>query len=202
MTWKWIQALLSFSLISESKRKAIFPNEKLTPANIILKTYTNEPIEVVGTVNVHVQYEGQLKKLVLVMIAGEGPSLLSHNWLNHITLNWKKVFAVRTLCLESLNKSMQRHKSLFSEGLGTIEPFQATLHIQPGAKPRFFKPRSVPFTIRGAVGSELDQLEQQGVLVKTSSSDWAAPIVAVPKKEGKFQICGDYKVTINQALNV
>ena len=149
-----------------------------------------------------VQYEGQLKKLVLVVIAGDGPSLLGRNWLSHITLNWKKVFAVRTLRLESLNKLMQRHKPLFSEGLGTIEPYRATLHVQPGAKPRFFKPRSVPFAIRGALGSELDRLEQQGVLVKTSSSDWAAPIVAVPKKDGKFRICGDYKVTVNQVLNV
>ena len=192
----------ALSLISDSKRKAMFPKEKLRPASIILKTYTNEPIKVMGTLNVRVQYEGQLKKLVLVVIAGKGPSLLGRNWLNHIALNWKKVFAVRTLRLESLNKLMQRHKSLFSEGLGTIEPYRATLHIQPGAKPRFFKPRSVPFAIRGALGSELDRLEQQGVLVKTSSSDWAAPIVAVPKKDGKFRICGDYKVTINQALNV
>ena len=42
----------------------------------------------------------------------------------------------------------------------------------------------------------------EGVLVKTISSDWAAPTVAVAKKEGKFRICGDYKVTINLALNV
>ena len=155
-----------------------------------------------GTLNVRVQYEGQLKNLVLVVIAGDGPSLLGRNWLNRIVLNWKKVFAVRTLRLESLNKLMQRHKALFSEGLGTIEPYRATLYIQPGAKPRFFKPRSVPFAIRDALGSELDRLQQQGILVKTSTSDWAAPIVAVPKKDGKFRICGDYKVTINQALNV
>ena len=103
----------ALSLISESKRRAIFPNEKLRPANLILKTYTNEPIEVMGTLNVRVQYEGQLKKLVLVVIAGDGPSLLGRNWLNHIVLNWKKVFAVRTLHLESLNKLMQRHKALF-----------------------------------------------------------------------------------------
>ena len=177
----------ALSLISDAKRKAMFPKEKLRPANIILKTYTNEPIEVMGTLNVRVQYEGQLKKLVLVVIAGDGPSLLGRNWLHHIVLNWKKVFAVRNLRLESLNKLMHRHKSLFSEGLGTIEPYRATLYVQPGAKPRFFKPRSVPFAIRHALGNELDRLEQQGVLVKTSSSDWAAPIVAVPKKDGKFR---------------
>ena len=31
---------------------------------------------------------------------------------------------------------------------------------------------------------------------------WAAPIVAVLKKDGRFQICGDYNVTINQVLSV
>ena len=35
-----------------------------------------------------------------------------------------------------------------------------------------------------------------------SHSDWAAPIVAVPKQDRKFRICGDYKVTVNQVLSV
>jgi len=33
-------------------------------------------------------------------------------------------------------------------------------------------------------------------------SIWAAPNVAVPKKDGKVRICGDYKVTINPAIDV
>ena len=57
-------------------------------------------------------YRNQKEKPFSLVIAGEGPSLLGRNWLNHITLNWKKVFAVQTLRLESLNKLMQRHKSL------------------------------------------------------------------------------------------
>ena len=60
----------------------------------------------------------------------------------------------------------------------------------------------MPFAIKDAVGKELDSLEQQGILRKISNSDWAAPIVAVPKKDGKFRICGDYKVVINQVLAV
>ena len=61
-----------------------------------LKTYTNEPMNVTGTLNVKVQNEDQFKNLVLVVTAGNEPSLLGRNWLNHIKLNWKKLFAVRT----------------------------------------------------------------------------------------------------------
>ena len=37
---------------------------------------------------------------------------------------------------------------------------------------------------------------------RVSHSDWAAPIVPVPKADGAVRICGDYKVTVNSALDV
>ena len=56
--------------------------------------------------------------------------------------------------------------------------------------------------MKAAVEEELDRLERIGVLEKIPSSDWAAPIVAVPKKDGTVRLCGDYKVTVNPALEV
>ena len=41
-----------------------------------------------------------------------------------------------------------------------------------------------------------------GVITQVQFADWAAPIVPVIKKDGSVCICGDYKVTINQATNV
>ena len=49
----------------------------------------------------------------------------------------------------------------------------------------FSNPTSI-LAIRDAVGKELDWLEHQGILKKVSNSDWAAPIVAVLKKDGRF----------------
>ena len=33
-------------------------------------------------------------------------------------------------------------------------------------------------------------------------SDWASPIMAVPKQDGKFRICGDYKATVNPSMEI
>ena len=86
--------------------------------------------------------------------------------------------------------------------MGTIEKEKATLLVRPDWTPKFFKPRPVPYAIRDAVGSQLDKLEAEGVLEKVSHSDWAAPIVVVPKQDSSYRLCGDYKVTVNQALDV
>ena len=47
---------------------------------------------------------------------------------------------------------------------------------------------------------ELVRLVSQGVVKKVEWSDWASPIVGVPKKDGSIRICGDFKVSINRVL--
>ena len=68
--------------------------------------------------------------------------------------------------------------------------------------PTIFKPCPVPFAIKDAISQELTRLEQQGTISPVKHSQWATLIVPVPKKDGKFHICGDYKVTLNQVLLV
>ena len=83
-----------------------------------------------------------------------------------------------------------------------MRPFKATLQLKSGAVPRFHRPRPVPFALKEAVGQELDRMEAAGVLESVSHSNWAAPIVPVPKKDGQIRICGDFKVTVNPVLQV
>ena len=189
------------SIISEVTRRKMFPKKKLHKSKLILKTYTDEPMQIIGQLNVHVECNGQTSPLVLVVVAGDGPSLFGRNWLKYIRLDWSRIATVRARS-HGLQTLLQTHESLFKEELGTVQPQKATLHVKTDATPKFFKPRPVPFAIKDAIGQELDRLEKQGTIRKVDSSDWAAPIVAVPKKDGRFRLCGDYKVTINQALIV
>ena len=132
----------ALSIISEATRKCMFADETLHPSSLVLKTYTDERMEVMGTLNMRVQY-GEQKKLVLV-VGGNGTSLLGQNCLKHIKLDWSSILTVQTIKMKPLHTLMQSHQQLFSEGLGQIEPFTATLHVRPDTTLRFFKPRRYP----------------------------------------------------------
>jgi hypothetical protein len=79
---------------------------------------------------------------------------------------------------------------------------KATLSIKPQTTPKFIKARPIPFAMRPKVEKELEKLERDGIISKIEISDWSSPIVPVLKKDGSVRICGDFKVTVNQVLQV
>ena len=60
----------------------------------------------------------------------------------------------------------------------------------------------MPFAIKETVGKEIDRLVENGTLHPVEHSEWAAPTVLVPKKDGILCIFRDFKVTINPYLDV
>ena len=94
-----------------------------------------------------------------------------------------------------LEQMLQEYSEVFSPELGTLRGVKAKLEVKPDARSRFHKPRSVLYAIKGAIERDLERLEEIGVLQKVKYSDWAVPIVPVPKSDGGIRICSDYKVT-------
>ena len=84
--------------------------------------------------------------------------------------------------------------------LGALNSTTAKLHAKPNSVSRFHKARPVPFAIKEALGHKIDCLEAEGILEKLKHSEWAAPVVAVPKKNGQLRVCGDFEVMVNPVL--
>ena len=46
----------------------------------------------------------------------------------------------------------------------------------------------MPYALKEKVEQELQRLEEEGIIFKVSHSDWAAPVVSVPKKDGTLRV--------------
>ncbi|GAB0088957.1 Zinc finger, CCHC-type [Sergentomyia squamirostris] len=81
-----------------------------------------------------------------------------------------------------------------------IREFEAHIHMKEGVTPIFFKSRNIPLSSKPKVVRALDRLCEDDVMESVRHSDWASPIVPVPKGEDEVRICADFKVTINKHI--
>ena len=189
----------SLSIISEKTFNSLWSTQarpKLEASSVKLHTYTKEAIRVVGSISVEVTYKTQAKTLPLLVVAGEGPSLIGRNWLTELKLDWHELHQMYQK--RDLQIILDSHKAVFKEELGKAVGVTATLHVSDNAKPYFCRSRPIPHALRGKVELELQRLVEQGVTEPVETSEWAAPIVPVLKPDGTVRICGDYRLTINR----
>ena len=97
---------------------------------------------------------------------------------------------------------LAKYDVLFEKGYGLIKQYKASIQVREGAQPIFLKARPVPYALKEKVEQELQRLEDEGIIYKVSQSDWAAPVVLVPKEDGSLRVCGDYKMTVNKWADV
>lgn len=155
------------TIMSITAFNELFPQTMLRRFKLVLKTYTGQPMEVVGEVTMKVTYQHQpVKSLDLVVVKGNGPTLLGRNWLKHLQLDWKTIGRISRDT--SVAASLDKYKEVFTPQLGTMNQFQVTLPLKESARPGFKKARPVPYSQRGDVEAELERLETQGVLEKVT----------------------------------
>ena len=75
------------SVISKELWKSMFSAVEVDSSEVHLTTYTKEPLMIIGQKVVKVQYKDQNKNLIIVIVEGNGPALLSSEWLMHIKSN-------------------------------------------------------------------------------------------------------------------
>ena len=148
-----------------------------------------------GTVDVVVKYGDQTATLPLLVVKGEGPSLLGRNWLGALKLDWHEIFWLHNT---SLKEVLDKHKAIFEPGLSKVTEYEAKILLDPGATSKYCKACSVPYFYQDKVEKALDRLVEEGMLEPVEYSEWASPIVAVLKLDKQSVCtCGDFKQTIN-----
>ena len=184
--------------------KELFHHIPLSVTKTRLTTYSGQTITPAGIINVSVNYEGQEHNLDLFVVKNDSPSLFGRAWLKYIKLDWNSIKFLQTgkTTDENLQDILKKYKSVFTEQSGKVKGVQATLTLKENAQPKFCKARPVPYALKDKVEKELERLENEGIIQKVDHSDWATPIVAVPKGDNTVRICGDYKTTVNPQLQV
>ena len=129
------------SILSEKIFQQLFSGVKLKPSPLLLKTYTGERMQVLGTLAVKVCYLSQGPfDLELVVVSGDGPCLMGRDWLQVIHLDWSSIAVIsQGASTRAVQAVLDNFQDVFTSGLGTIYPFKATLFVVKDAKPRFHR---------------------------------------------------------------
>ena len=167
---------------------------------IHLRTYSGEKISVEGQIRVQVQVSNETpKNLNLLVVPGNGSSLLGRDWLEELRLDWTTIGQLRheEAMPARLKELLDKHSAVFSDGLGAFNGPPITLKLKVNAQPKFLKARNVPFALKNKVDQQLQCEIDQGILIPVECSEFASPIVPVMKPDGKVRICADFKQTLN-----
>ena len=201
-------ASVSVIALGTLEKKLPALKSRLTECSTNLFSYSGKAIPVIGEVEVEVKVAEstepqKMHKLPLVVVDGEGHTLLGRSWLREIRLDWHNLFVVNGVqspcgsTVKRLEDILEEHKAVFEEGLGTYSGPHVSIRVKPDSVPKFCKVRPVPYAQREAVEEELARLERQGIIEPVQHSEWASPVVTVLKADGSIRLCGDYKRTLN-----
>ena len=170
----------------------------------ILKDVSRNIIPVLGIANVEVWLNGQSKQLRVVCLdRTETASLLGREWIADfyiVIVHQTQPEQVPT----SLTSLLTEYSDLFDKiTLPSIKGFKAHLQIKPTSNFKLLKPRPVPYALRPKVEAEIDRLVSLGIICKVERAEFSTtPIVPMLKPSGQFRICGHFKVSVNQYLDL
>jgi hypothetical protein len=87
---------------------------------------------------------------------------------------------------------LEPHKSKWDGRLGEVSATKHRIDLVPGARPIHSLPYRAGPRAREIEKQEIDKMLRQGV-IEPAMSEWASPIVMVPKPDGSLSFCVDYR---------
>ena len=215
----------SISILSYDVAKELQLLSKILPYYGTIKGVGNHLLDVIGKCEVSICY-GKLSTIFSAVIIRNVscPAILGRDWLSVLAPNWgitllphlynegevglisrqETCMSVQSSIEEYVQSLSVKFPKVFSKQSNDkpIEYIKVNLNLKENVPPVFHKAYTVPYALRNEVGLELDRLESKGIITKVKTSDWASPLVLVPKGNGKIRLCADFKATLNKFLKV
>lgn len=183
-----------------------FVSYDLEKYNVHLSGYDGTQLNVLGKVNLDVLFLGKSANTQFVIIKNGNSTIVGRDFLQVFGIGLSGINSVKfseincdnhIVFRDSLKK---KYAHVFSETSGRLKNYEANIEVNSDFRPKFVKPRPLPFSLREKVEIELQRMLQEDIIEKVEISDMASPIVVVTKKDGSIRICTDFKTTLNPML--
>lgn len=198
------------TVMSIEDKNKILKSFDMQDCNILFRNFDQSVTKPLGIITkVPVRLNEQFKKLKLFVVKNKVPRIIGRDWLNELNL-WPPHIqdglnigtnSILTVADAEL-KLKDQFAEIFSPGWGNFKGDAITLKLKPDAKPKCLPARRVPFALREKVNNEISRLLKNGRIIPVQQNEWGTPVVPILKSDGSVRLCGDYKLTVNQALEV
>ena len=171
----------------------------ITPTSAKLSAYNGTQIPCLGSITMDCRFkQSSWSKQVFYITDVAGPAILG-------------LPACRDLTVVTINevhhtshpiRSVRDLQEVYPDRFDTIGDFrgEAVLYLKDDAVPSIDAPRKCSVHIRAKLKTEIDKMEDQGVIRKVQHhTDWCSSLTTSMKKDGSLRLCLDPK-RLNNAL--
>ena len=167
---------------------------------------SNNKIKLIAEFDCQVWLKGDVQKCHIYVVEYDTLSILGTDLLDAFKM-WDK--PLNSICCQvtkpkidqdAISKLKTKYSSIFQDTPAKCVKTKVQLQLKENSKPVYRAKRPIAYAMLPFIEDELQRLQSLGVITPVDFSDWAAPIVAVKKPNGKIRICGDYSTGLNDVL--
>lgn len=174
----------------------VAPRHALQTSGFKLVSYTRHKMEPLGKATLHCEYKDEFHKLEFQIIESNLPAILGGESCAKMGLI-RRLYTVGKVT-DSSSDIFINYKDVFT-GLGCV-PGLHNIKIDSAVPPVIHPPRKIPIALKDQIKTELDRMEQLGVVEKqTEPTDWVNSMVIVQRPGKKLRICIDPQ-DLNKAI--
>jgi len=94
---------------------------------------------------------------------------------------------------------LEKHRALWSGHWGSIKATEHRIELKPGSKPVRLNPYRMGLRTEKLIKTQVDRMLKLEV-IEPSQSEWARPVVLIPKPDGSPWFCIDYRQLNERAV--